>query len=175
MRRMWFGAPVSWRRQFEDEARLMDGVHEKPRRAKRSLAEASDTEPEEDNDDEAYSSSRAQRARALLRRGVLRAVRRAINGRGVQPDDLNSEGEVFLTADNGEQQALTDDRALRSLDLGSLLKLSGLPQLPPDLVGQPFEVRPMEVERREGQRRRSLVADLRRKMEIRARDVVVWD
>lgn len=155
VRRLWFGAPASWRRQFEEEAMRLDGGGGGvgPRRAAKSLAEASDADEEDDAESEA---TRSQRARALLRRGVLRAVRRTINGRGVEP-----------TSDEGDEP----DRAAlrRSMDFSSLIK-----RLPPDLVGQPFEVRPMEVERREGQRRRSLVGELRRKMEIRATDVVVW-
>lgn len=169
-----------------------------PRRAQRSLADPSDrsdTEWEYDGGSTsdagtdpaelrrlAEKRTRGQRARAMLRRGVLRAVRRAINGSsnddaGSSSDSSSSgHGGNDAEADAARAEATTTetDRALRNLDLTTILKLSGLP-LPPDLVGQPYVVRPLNMEKREGERSRRLVGDLRRKMEVRARDVVVWD
>lgn len=138
-----------------------------------------DTPPSDEGEDRqlaittADERSRGHKARALLRRGVLRAVRRAINGKtdeGALADGYSQSDDEALARTRSET-----DRALSQLDLTSVFKLSGLP-LPADLVGDPYEVRPLNVEKREGEgRRRRFVGDLRRQMEVRARDVVVWD
>lgn len=188
VRKVWYGAPESWRRQFEDEAQAMDAVRQqRPRRAPNSLVDPSDTEV---NEDEGYSDdgavqaararSRAYRARALLRRGVLCAIRSAINGRDVPASSSSSEREPGDRDDLMAAQASAVARSLErkegSVDFSHVLKLSGLP-FPPEWTGEEYEVRPLEVERRrEGQSARDrLVADVRRRMEVRARNVVIWD
>lgn len=185
VRRLWLGAPDSWRRHFEEEA-LQRELRHPPRRSRVSLGETSersdtdvDTPPSDEGEDRqlaittADERSRGHKARALLRRGVLRAVRRAINGKtdeGALADGYSQSDDEALARTRSET-----DRALSQLDLTSVFKLSGLP-LPADLVGDPYEVRPLNVEKREGEgRRRRFVGDLRRQMEVRARDVVVWD
>ncbi|CAO1618801.1 unnamed protein product [Jaminaea pallidilutea] len=197
VRKLWFGAPDTWRRQFEEEAKRMEARSGRPQgrlsRAKKSLTDPSDTEWEDSGSGEDAVAteddrSHAQRARAMLRRGVLRAVRRAVNGRAQRDED-----EAVVVLDGGEEETIDSvipgegldariaaeqvaqtDRALRSLELSTILRLSGLP-LPPDLTGDPYEVRPLEVERRQGETRQRFVGDLRRRMEVRARDVVQWD
>ncbi|CAO1620212.1 unnamed protein product [Parajaminaea phylloscopi] len=201
VRKIWFGAPESWRRQFEEDAAVMDAMRQRhPRRAARSLADPSDTEVDdtdghdEDDQDDGHSAelakarmrsrTRAQRARAALRRGVLRAVRRAINGReglafpasGLEHERRSREQAEMIAAAQSDAVARSLGKEGTAVDLGQVLKLSGLP-FPPEWTGEEYVVRPLEVERRrEGQTARArLVGDVRRKMEVRARDVVVWD
>lgn len=202
VRRMWFGAPESWRRQFEEEARLME---QRQRREGRTRAvdgiadrdEADDLGDGEDLDaviaHDDPSASRGSRARAMLRRGVLRAVRRAIDGNNgndngvvggvlAPPPSGGDDEEVtplVLDGSGGEDSSVASANIAATQRLAqSLLNISRrtLP-LPPDLTGEEYEVRPLDVEKRqgEGERTKRFVAKLRRKMEVRNRDVVVWD
>ncbi|KAN0063336.1 hypothetical protein ACQY0O_004502 [Thecaphora frezii] len=129
-----------------------------------------------------------------VRRTILRVVRTAINGRnadGQEPDegvglspDQQQAADEFLqaTLDGaaatavGSASRLTTtrfavDRALLKLELTSLLSF-----LPTDFVSQDYEIRAFPVERdvAGGGRRRRLVGQIRRRMEVAQRDIVVF-
>ncbi|SPO38499.1 uncharacterized protein PSFLO_03977 [Pseudozyma flocculosa] len=129
----------------------------------------------------------AQKARA--RRAVLRAVRTAINGRdadglgggrklGVNDDDVDGIADGYISAtfaDGAVSSAATTvpsavDRTLLRLDFSSLIAY-----LPPDFFGQDYEIREYPVEREvEGGRRSRIVGQIRRRMEVARRDMVVF-
>lgn len=195
VRKMWFGAPESWRRQFEEEARLMElrqqhpGGNQIPSDEDKAddvdeiVGDDLDASTRNDQMVETSATTRGERARAALRRGVLRAVKRAIDGDGsVGANDVSvSDDEVTplsLDHTHEQQEAASANSAATQRLAESLLNLSRRTfTLPPDLTGDEYEVRPLDVEKRQGngERTKRFVAKLRRKMEVRNRDVVVWD
>ena len=129
------------------------------------------------------SESRARRylqaQRSRIRRTVLRAVRTAINGRDA--DGLKAvtsfDGNRITTFADGALAGAGDirpsgiDRTLLSLDFSSLIKY-----LPPDFWGQDYEIREFPVKQvAQGGRRRRIVGQIRRRMEVARRDFVVFD
>jgi hypothetical protein len=159
VRKVWSSTPQSWQARFDD-----DDVAPPPGpRMARRASDETETDGEDLDDAAALAKTRAQRGRAAARRALVRAVRRAISGPGAAAVE-GHEGDAAATG-----------RSLAGLDLDALLRLGGLPPLPPDLAGREFDVRPLEVEQIAGQRRRRWVGLLRRRMEVARRDVVLWD
>ncbi|CEH12698.1 TRAM/LAG1/CLN8 homology domain [Ceraceosorus bombacis] len=214
VRKVWISAPNTWRAQFEAEAeagaRLRAAAAAAAataksndegagRRASLGASEDSTSAEETDadagvsgrEDEDAMEQTRAQRARAAARRAIIRAVRRAINGKdadgldearlaGVSAGVLEDPSVDLDSVDGAarsRQQSLMEDatsRTINALDLQQLLKF--VPPLPPDMTGKSFDVRPLEVEQVEGQRRKRWVNQLRRRMEVQRRgdDFVLW-
>ncbi|PWN53265.1 hypothetical protein IE53DRAFT_193053 [Violaceomyces palustris] len=173
VRKVWVNAPASWRKQFEEEARfggkraaLGRGRSRVPVVPGEESAVSSASESE-DNGSTRGGTKYLAAQRAAIRRAVLRAVRVAINGRdpaseaSVEEEDAEKEG-------GEEEEGL--DRTLQSLDFSGLVKL-----LPPDLFSQDYNVREYQVERdAAGGRRRRIVGQIRRRMEVARRDMVVF-
>ncbi|PWN41082.1 hypothetical protein IE81DRAFT_337891 [Ceraceosorus guamensis] len=214
VRKVWISAPNTWRAQFEAEAEAgarlraaaaaaaataKSGDEGAGRRASLGASEDSTSAEETDadagvsgrEDEDAMEQTRAQRARAAARRAIIRAVRRAINGKdadgldearlaGVSAGVLEDPSVDLDSVDGAarsRQQSLMEDatsRTINALDLQQLLKF--VPPLPPDMTGKSFDVRPLEVEQVEGQRRKRWVNQLRRRMEVQRRgdDFVLW-
>lgn len=194
VRKVWINAPASWRRQFEEEAGVRPkGVGATGRLPCYTTDESSEEYEEFDDDPTAsaaaalssnMSESRARRylqaQRSRIRRAVLRAVRTAINGRdadGIKAVTSHHGNLVTTTFADGAVAAAGDfrpagiDRTLLSLDFSSLVKY-----LPPDLLGQDYEIREFPVEQvAQGGRRRRIVGQIRRRMEVARRDFVVFD
>ncbi|CAO1615727.1 unnamed protein product [Sympodiomycopsis kandeliae] len=187
VRKMWFGAPENWRKEFEKEAKLMQ-LHG-PQNQSLQLDQDDDDEEliREIEKDDNQTDSKGDRARALLRRGVLRAVTRAINGSDTSlvNESAENDGEELilvrpeeepteLSLDNDQEIAATQKLAT---SLMALSRRTLLVHLPPDLIGrqEEYSVRPLEVEKVQGNGTKRFIAKLRRKMQVRNRDVVVWD
>lgn len=191
VRRVWINAPASWRRQFEEAAGVRPrGIGLPGRRASYTTDESSEDFEETDSESVAPSNvqlnsseSRARRylqaQRSRIRRAVLRAVRTAINGRDA--DGLKAvtspDGNHLTTfadgavAGAGEVRPSGVDRTLLSIDFSSLVKY-----LPPDFFGQDYEIREFPVERdAQGGRRKRIVGQIRRRIEVARRDFVVFD
>lgn len=100
VRSAWYRAPESWRRQFENEANFRDNK----KILRRSSANGESSTSDEGEEDEEIPLDRKARAR----RAVIRAVRRAINGRNYE----------------GEPDQVGADRTLASIDFSSLVKVS---------------------------------------------------
>lgn len=163
IRKAWSSAPEAWRRQFEaemgDEAipsRARAAMTGRRRSGDSTATSASETDSESLSAEE---KSRMQRGKAAARRAFFRALRRAIHGR------LPGDDEEVAS------QGITGAKDRRILE--AILKLSGLP-LPPDLVGQDYAVREFPVERDvAGGRRKRIVGQIRRRMEVARREIVV--
>ncbi|KAJ1033109.1 hypothetical protein NDA16_000387 [Ustilago loliicola] len=188
VRKVWINAPASWRRQFEEEAGVRPkGLGAAGRIPSYTTDESSEEYEEADSDSIASSTapsgmseSRARRylqaQRSRIRRAVLRAVRTATNGRDA--DGLKAvtslDGNRITTFADGAVAGAGDirpsgiDRTLLSLDFSSLVKY-----LPPDFLGQDYEIREFPVEQvaQDGRRRR-IVGQIRRRMEVARRDFV---
>ncbi len=143
-----------------------------------------------------FQAQQRERGRkAAARRAVIRAVRRAINGKNADGSDSGiAANTLFATrdADDGDDDALRRynssgsssdadaappprDRTLGPVDLSELLK-----RLPPGIGlggwNQNFQVREFPVERDETEsRRRRILGQIRRRMEVARRDVMVFD
>lgn len=191
VRKVWINAPASWRRQFEEEAGMRPKSIGSIGRVPSYTTDESSEEYEEADSDSAASSttlsamseSRARRylqaQRSRIRRAVLRAVRMAINGRdadGIKA--VASPNGNFITtfadgavAGAGEVRPAGIDRTLLSLDFSSLVKY-----LPADFLGQDYEIREFPVEQdAQGGRRRRIVGQIRRRMEVARQDFVVFE
>lgn len=180
VRKVWIRAPASWRRQIAQEARGQtgDGLG---RVSSFNTDDSSTEEYEEANSSVAESRTRRylQLQRAKMRRAVLRAVRTAINGRdadgldGATPRDGQfaaafADGAV---AGVGDDRIAGVDRTLLSLDFSSLIKY-----LPQDFFSQDYEIREFPVDQdAQGGRRRRLVGQIRRSIEVARRDFVVFE
>ncbi|SPO25987.1 uncharacterized protein UTRI_03352 [Ustilago trichophora] len=191
VRKVWINAPASWRRQFEEEAGMRPkGLRAAGRIPSYTTDESSEEYEEADSDSIASSTahsamteSRARRylqaQRSRIRRAVLRAVRTAINGRdadGVKAV-TSQDGNVITTfadgavAGAGDMRPTGIDRTLLSLDFSSLVKY-----LPPDFYGRNHEIREFPVEQvAQGGRRRRIVGQIRRRMEVARSDFVVFE
>ncbi|EST05667.1 TRAM/LAG1/CLN8 homology domain protein [Kalmanozyma brasiliensis GHG001] len=187
VRKVWINAPASWRRQFEEEAGVRPkGLGATGRMPSYTTDESSEEYTEAESDSAAQSGMSESRARRYLqaqrsrvRRAVLRAVRTAINGRdadGVKAV-TSHDGNVITTFADGAVAAAGDvrptgiDRTLLSLDFSSLVRY-----LPPDFLGQDSEVREFPVEQvAQGSRRKRIVGQIRRRMEVARSDFVVFD
>lgn len=191
VRKVWINAPASWRRQFEEEAGVRPkGLGATGRMPSYTTDESSEEYTEAESDSAAstaaqtgMSESRARRylqaQRSRVRRAVLRAVRTAINGRdadGVKAV-TSHDGNLITTFADGAVATAGDvrptgiDRTLLSLDFSSLVRY-----LPPDLLGQDYEIREFPVEQvAQGGRRNRIVGQIRRRMEVARRDFVVFD
>lgn len=153
VRKAWASAPESWRKQFALEATAS---------GRRGSSDESGSSSEGES---LRPSSGPRDRRAAARRAVMRAVRRAINGRDVENEEEVEAAADELASPNGL------DRTLAGLDFSALIDL-----LPPDFKGQDFEVRPVSVERDVvGGRRKRIVGQIRRRMEVARREVVVFD
>lgn len=191
VRKVWISAPASWRRQFEEEAGVRPkGLGATGRVLSYTTDESSEEYEELDSDTAATSAlasemseSRARRyleaQRTRIRRAVLRAVRTAINGRdadGVKAVTSHRGDRINTFADGavaaaGDVRPTGIDRTLLSLDFSSLIKY-----LPPDFFGQNDEIREFPVEQvAQGGRRRRIVGQIRRRMEVARSDFVVFD
>ncbi|SPO44899.1 uncharacterized protein PSANT_02585 [Moesziomyces antarcticus] len=190
VRKVWINAPTSWRRQFEEEAGVRPRSFAPSRVPSYTTDESSEEYEEADSDSIASatsttlaSESRARRylqaQRSRIRRAVLRAVRTAINGRDADGFKAVSshDGNVITTFADGAVVAAGDvrptglDRTLLSLDFSSLIKY-----LPPDFFGQEYEIREFPVEQvAQGGRRRRIVGQIRRRMEVARQNFVVFD
>lgn len=156
VRKAWSTAPESWRRQFEAEM----GEDAIPSRARAFATNRRATDAGTNLDTlTSGDNSRLHRGKTAARRAFFRALRRAVHGR--RADDEDEVGRQGITG--------AKDRRI----LEAILKLSGLP-LPPDLVGQEYNVREYPVERDiAGGRRKRIIGQIRRRMEVARREVVV--
>ena len=184
VRKVWISAPASWRRQFEEEAGMRPkGLRVAGHPPSYTTDESSEEYEEADSDSLASSishpgrsESRARRylqaQRSRIRRAVLSAVRTAINGRNA--DGIKAVSTTFAdgaVAGAGDMRPAGIDRTLLSLDFSSLVK-----HLPPDFLGQDYEIREFPVEQvAQGGRRRRIVGQIRRRMEVARRDFVVFE
>lgn len=191
VRKVWINAPASWRRQFEEEAGVRPkGLGAAGRIPSYTTDESSEEYEEADSDliassnaPSGMSESRARRylqaQRSRIHHAVLRAVKTAINGRDA--DGLKAvtsfDGNRITTFADGALAGAGDirpsgiDRTLLSLDFSSLIKY-----LPPDFWGQDYEIREFPVEQvAQGGRRRRIVGQIRRRMEVARRNFVVFD
>lgn len=208
IRKAWQSAPDSWRQELETE---MIALAENADCA--GSAPMSRVPSDEANEE---LLSRTQRGKAAARRAVVRAIRRAINGKEgnvvvdhQSGDDEQERRQVAAaavaaavnapntTGKNGRDEGiLSVPGAMPALDqvhnekqaeevilearrqhrlLQMLLRLGGM-TLPPDMLGQEYNVREFPVERNDQVgRHRRFVDQLRRRMEVANRDVVVFD
>jgi hypothetical protein len=173
IRKAWASAPESWRQQFEAEMEAQDLNTRSLNR--KSSGDSSATSGEETDLDgtTTVQKSRTQRGKDAARRAFFRAIRRAINGKEDDALEVEVVGEgqesVQLIDAENKESAKNDRRLLQTI-----LKLSGL-NLPPDLIGQEYIVREFPVERGEDGRGKRIVGQIRRRMEVNRRDVVVFD
>ncbi|SNX88150.1 uncharacterized protein MEPE_06861 [Melanopsichium pennsylvanicum] len=190
VRKVWINAPASWRRQFEEEAGVRPKRLGSAGRVPSYTTDESSEEYEEADSDPLASStthsvseSRTRRylqaQRSRMRQAVLRAVRTAVNGRdadGVKAVTSHDGNVITAFADGavgvaGDIRPAGIDRTLLSLDFSSLVKY-----LPPDFLGQDYEIREFPVEQvAQGGRRRRIVGQIRRRMEVARRDFVVFE
>ncbi|UZJ52307.1 hypothetical protein CBS101457_001627 [Exobasidium rhododendri] len=176
IRKAWASAPESWRQQFEAE---MEAQNLNTRTlARRSSGDSNSTSGEEEEFDLdegmiTVEKSRTQRGKDAARRAFFRAIHRAINGKEDEVLDVKVIGEgqnsVQMIDRENKESAKNERRIFQTI-----LKLSGL-NLPPDLIGQDYIVREFPVERGEDGRGKRIVGQIRRRMEINRRDVVVFD
>lgn len=174
IRKAWASAPESWRQQFEAE---MEANNISTRPLPRRSSGDSSTTSGEDTDFDGLNSvpkTRTQRGKDAARRAFFRAIHRAINGKednNISEVEVMGEGQeaVQVIAEEEKESAKNERRLLQTI-----LKFSGI-QLPPDLIGQEYIVREFPVERGEGGRGKRIVGQIRRRMEINRRDVVVFD
>ena len=197
VRKAWNNAPEAWRKQVEKEARMRSPGASIPPRIPLTRGGSSyvlggsseDSDPtsssEEDEDRLAFDDAASevisspkmplspQQAaakeeherdrRAAARRAVIKAVRRAINGRDSDgmPRSAKAEGKRIRRVLN----------ANLPVDFGALLR-----KLPPDFWSQDYQVREFPVETDESDsRRKRLVGQIRRRMQIARRDVMVFE
>lgn len=182
VRKVWIRAPDNWRRQFAQEARGHSG--DELDRISSLNTDGTSSAEESEGTGATLAESRTRRylqlQRAKMRRAVLRAVRAAINGRdadglgGVtseQPDDSASNFADGAVAGVGDARVAGVDRTLLSLDFSSLIKY-----IPQDYFNQDYEIRPIPEDQDEpGGRRRRLVGQIRRRIEVARRDFVVFE
>ena len=174
VRKMWLSAPANWRKQFEEEAGVTRKRGVDTLKLNRTVSTASssadDSSVDEDADidtDEVGTRRYLASQRARVRRAVLKAVRTAINGRDA--DGFAAVGDGAVAVSSAEASAAVD-RTLLSLDLSSLIRY-----LPPDFFSQDYEIREFPVERDiPGGRRKRIVGQIRRRMEVARRDMVVF-
>lgn len=195
IRKVWASAPENWRKQFEAEVmsafdttapkmpvgRSSDdnSSGEEEVSGEASLLEASSTVasgsttplPRDDR-------SRTQKGKDAARRALVRAVRRAINGKETR-EQATAEAAAAtaseLEVDQNVQDAVKEDQRNERRLLRSILSLGGI-ELPPDMVGQEYNVREFPVERdASSSRHQRFLGQLRRRMEVANREVVVFD
>lgn len=162
IRKAWASAPESWRQQFEAEIEAKN-LNDMPTR--RSSGDSTSGE----ETDGIESKTRTQRGKEAARRAFFRAIQRAINGKANEFPPIPSPGEEEEEGEEAQVETAKNERRL----LQTILKFSGI-QLPPDLIGQEYIVREFPVERKDGRGKR-IVGQIRRRMEINRRDVVVFD
>lgn len=198
IRKAWANAPDSWRRQFEAEVMAAFDSASPSVQSRRASEETSGEELELDREGElerAEGSSavlnsvdstaasrdertRAQKGKDAARRALVRAIRRTINGKdereAAAADAAAAAASEVVAEAQAQAQVSEDQRNERKL-LKSILRLSGV-ELPPDMVGQEYTVREFPVERDASSTRRTrLLGQLRRRMEVANREVVVFD
>lgn len=186
VRKAWNNAPETWRKQVESEARMRPPRIPLGNRGNSNysvLSESSDSLSSSSEDgagDEQEAmfdapadilaaaaqetsveeEKRERGQRAAARRAVIRAVRRAINGR-------NSDGGPV----DGSSGQNGRDSTLSPVDFSALLN-----RLPPDFFSQNYQVREFPVERDQSEsRQKRILAQIRRRMEVARRDVMVFD
>ncbi|KDN52299.1 hypothetical protein K437DRAFT_261410 [Tilletiaria anomala UBC 951] len=200
VRKAWNNAPEAWRRQVEREARMRSprlllsrggaSVYQTTTATGTSTGtSASDMTSSEDEPDRMFDApselfvtsisgcahvadpsatasatvediQRERGQSAAARRALIRAVRRAINGR-------NSDGGI--PSERCDQSG--EARALSPVDFSVLLR-----RLPPDFWSQSYEIREFPVERDgSDSRRKRLMGQIRRRMQVARRDVMVFE
>lgn len=201
IRKAWANAPDSWRRQFEAEVMAAfdsaspsvqsrrpsedtsgeeldlegEGELEKTQQGNGAGAVATSAAVVGDVPDE---RTRAQKGKDAARRALVRAIRRTINGkdeREVAAADAAAAAASEIVAEAQAQAEVSEDQRNERKLLKTILRLGGV-ELPPDMVGQEYTVREFPVERDASSTRRTrLLGQLRRRMEVANREVVVFD
>lgn len=196
IRKAWASAPESWRKQFEaDIMAAFDSATPATlsRRASEDtsgeemdaemIAEAeaqvaADVAAAEAADDRRDERTRAQRGKDAARRALVRAIRRAINGKETREQaaaEAAAAAASEVVAEAKAQAEVSEDQRNERRLLQSILRLGGI-ELPPDMVGQEYIVREFPVEQDTSSSRHTrLLGQLRRRMEVANREVVVFD
>lgn len=172
IRKAWASAPESWRQQFEAEMEAND-LNTRSLNRRSSAESTSGEDTDGDGLTGIEKKTRTQRGKDAARRAFFRAIHRAINGKEENIPEIKVTGEgeeAIQTIAEEEKETAKNDRRI----LQTILRFSGI-QLPPDLIGQDYIVREFPVARGEDGRGKRLVGQIRRRMEINRRDVVVFD
>ncbi|PKI85670.1 hypothetical protein MVES1_000752 [Malassezia vespertilionis] len=150
--KLWHNAPEAWRKSYSEEI-------EQCKQQGLDVA----------------SMPRSTLVRRALGRHLLDRSKRGHNIPAVNEDDEDDlEDWMSVTSMNGPAPAHQIPRGGRKVSLGKGINISMPRELEPLLNGQNYIVSEFPVERERGTRRQRIVGEMRRRLEVARRDMVVF-